>query len=73
MRNIITKSAPNPVSTFYGEHQVELIYANQYTTIEEAKSAIFEYIEIFHNLKRRHSANANVSSVAFEKMAALDA
>jgi len=34
---------------------------------------IFEYSEIFYNRKRRHSANDNISPVAFEEMAALAA
>jgi len=61
------------MESFFSRLKVELIYAHQYSTIEEAKSAIFEYIEIFYNRKRRHSANANVSPVAFEEMAALAA
>lgn len=59
-----------PMESFFSRLKVELIYANQYQTIEEAKSGIFEYIEIFYNRKRRHSANDNVSPVAFEEMAA---
>lgn len=62
-----------PMESIFSRLKVELIYANQYTTIEEAKSAIFEYIEIFYNQKNRHSANANVSSVAFGGLAALAA
>nr|MBX2849424.1 IS3 family transposase [Acidiferrobacterales bacterium] len=34
---------------------------------------IFEYIEIFYNRKRRHSANGYLSPVAFEEQAALAA
>ncbi len=33
----------------FGRFQVELIYAGQYESIEEANSGIFEYIEIFYN------------------------
>jgi putative transposase len=62
-----------PMESFFSRLKVELIYANQYATMEEAKSGIFEYIGIFYNRKRRHSANANVSPVAFEEMAALAA
>ena len=53
--------------------KVELIYAKNYSSIEEAKSSIFAYIEIFYNRKRRHSANDNMSPVAFEEKAALAA
>ena len=62
-----------PMESFFSRLKVELIYASQYQTIEKAKSGIFEYIEIFYNRKRRHSANDNVSPVAFEEMAALAA
>ena len=43
-----------PMESFFRRLKVELIYAGQYQTIEEAKSGIFEYIEIFYNRKRRH-------------------
>lgn len=61
------------MESFFNRLKVELIYANQYQTIEEAKSGIFEDIEIFYNRKRRHPANDNVSPVAFEETAALAA
>jgi len=32
------------------------ILSTTYYTFEEAKSALFEYIESFYNRKRRHSA-----------------
>ncbi len=59
-----------PMESFFSRLKVELIYANQYQTIEDAKSSIFEYIVIFYNRKRRHSANDNISPAAFEEMAA---
>jgi len=62
-----------PMESFFSRLKVELIYAQQYSTISEAKSGIFEYIEIFYNRKRRHSANDNISPVAFEERAALAA
>jgi len=34
----------------------EEVYTTTYYTFEEAKSALFEYIESFYNRKRRHSA-----------------
>ncbi|GHO71270.1 hypothetical protein KSC_101620 [Ktedonobacter sp. SOSP1-52] len=33
----------------------------------EAKIAIFEYIEVYYNRKRRHSALGYLSPVTFEK------
>ena len=62
-----------PMESFFSRLKVELIYAEQYESIDEAKSGIFEYIEIFYNRVRRHSANGYVSPAEFERMAALAA
>ena len=62
-----------PMESFYSRLKVELIYARNYQSIDEAKSGIFSYIEIFYNRKRRHSANGGLSPVAFEEKAALAA
>ena len=62
-----------PMESFFSRLKVELIYAKNYQSIEEARSGIFEYIEIFYNRKRRHSANDNLSPVEFEENAVLAA
>lgn len=59
-----------PMESFFGRLKVELVYARDFQSIEEARSAIFSYIEIFYNRKRRHSANEGISPVAFEENAA---
>jgi len=61
------------MESFYARLKVELIYAKNYQSIDEARSGIFGYIEIFYNRKRRHSANDGVSPVEFEENAALAA
>lgn len=61
------------MESFYGRLKVELIYAKRFESISEAQSAIFAYIEIFYNRKRRHSANDGMSPVEFEENAALAA
>ena len=61
------------MGAFYARQKVELIYAKNYQSIEEARSGIFGYIEIFYNRKRRHSENDGVSPVEFEETAALAA
>ena len=58
------------MDSFFGRLKVVLIYARKYCSIEEAKPGIFAYIEIFYNRKRRHSANDDMSPVAFEEKAA---
>ena len=62
-----------PMESFFSRLKVELIYAKNYQTLEEARSGIFSYIEIFYNRKRRHSANGGKSPVEFEEMMAVAA
>lgn len=42
-----------------------------YTTREDASSDVFDYIEIFYNIKRRHGFNNQLSPVEFEKRYAM--
>lgn len=58
------------MESFYSRLKVELIYAEQYASIEAVQSGIFEYIEIFYNRKRRHSALGNISPAEFERRCA---
>ena len=58
------------MGSFFSRLKVELIYAKNYRSIEEAKPGIFACIEIFYNRKRRRSANDDMSPVAFEELAA---
>ena len=44
----------------------ELVYHRQYQTRKEAKQAIFEYIQVWYNRKRRHSALGYVSPEQYE-------
>ena len=62
-----------PMESFFSRLKVELIYAQQFLSIEEAKSSIFEYIEVFYNRLRRHSSLGYVAPVEFERKAALTA
>ena len=62
-----------PMESFYSRLKVELIYAKNYQSIDEARSGIFSYIEVFYNRKRRHSANGGISPAVFEEKAALAA
>jgi len=54
------------MESFFGRFKVELIYAENYKTVEAAQSGIFEYIEIFYNRQRRHSAINNMSPHEYE-------
>ena len=42
--------------SFFKTLKSELIYHQEYKTIEQAKLAVFEYIEIWYNRKRLHSS-----------------
>jgi len=42
--------------SFFKTLKVELIYHQEYTTIQQAKLAVFEYIEVWYNRKRLHSS-----------------
>ena len=52
--------------TFFHSLKVELIHGVRYTTREEAKRAIFDYIETYYNRIRRHSSIGYMSPAAFE-------
>lgn len=62
-----------PMESFFSRLKVELIYAEQFESTQEVKSAVFEYIEVFYNRLRRHSALGYVSPAEFERNAALAA
>ena len=44
------------IESFWGRMQVELLDRKKWNTRIELANAIFEYIEVFHNRKRRHSS-----------------
>ena len=62
-----------PMESFFGRLKVECVYAKDFQSINEARSSIFSYIEIFYNRKRRHSANGGMSPADFEEQVALAA
>ena len=57
----------NAVSeSFFHTLKTELINHETYQTRSAAKQAVFEYIEVFYNRERRHSANSYLSPVNYE-------
>jgi transposase InsO family protein len=46
--------------------KTEMVYFDHFHTREDAKSAIFDYIEIFYNRQRRHSALGYLSPAEFK-------
>jgi transposase InsO family protein len=45
-----------PMESFFSSLKTELVHRTRFATRREARSAIFEYIEIFYNRQRRHSS-----------------
>lgn len=54
------------MESFFSRLKVELVYGEKYHSIEQLKSSIFEYIEIFYNRIRQHSTLGYVSPMEFE-------
>jgi putative transposase len=54
------------MESFFGTLKTELVYQEQYATRAQARLSIFEYIEVFYNRQRRHSAIGYQSPEAFE-------
>lgn len=54
------------IESFWSRMQVELLDRKRWTTRLELTNAIFEYLEIFHNRKRRHSALGMLTPVDYE-------
>ena len=45
-----------PMESFFASLKKELVHRERFKTRAQAKAAIFEYIEVFYNRQRRHSA-----------------
>jgi putative transposase len=54
--------------SFFSSLKKERVKRKIYASREEAKSEIFEYIEVFYNRKRRHSHLNQLSPMEFEKL-----
>ena len=48
--------------------KTELTYTREFENQEEAKKAIFEYIEVFYNQEGIHSANNYLSPKEYENL-----
>jgi transposase InsO family protein len=54
------------IESFWSRMQVELLDRTRWSTRIELASAIFEYLEIFHNRQRRHSSLSMLAPLEFE-------
>lgn len=50
-----------PMESFWGKLKQEWLNDKYFHTRDEAKAAVFYYIEVFYNRQRRHSANSYLS------------
>lgn len=53
--------------SFFATLKLELAYQTRWATRAEARSAVFEYIELFYNRQRRHSALGYLCPSEFER------
>jgi putative transposase len=56
-----------PVESFFASLKKELVHHEKYTSRQEAKASIFDYIEAFYNRVRRHSSLGFLSPGDFER------
>lgn len=57
-----------PVESLWASLKRELVYQRRFKTKQEAQQAIFEWIVIWYNRRRRHSSLGYISPEAFEAM-----
>ena len=57
-----------PCESFFHTLKTELCHHDNYQTRDQAQQAIFEYIEVFYNRKRRHSTVGYLAPLHFEQM-----
>lgn len=53
--------------SFFHTLKTELVYHEKYKSKAQAKSSIFEYIEVFYNRRRKHSAIEYLCPVDYER------
>jgi transposase InsO family protein len=56
------------MESFYHTLKTECVVFEDYRTRAQARSSLFDYIELFYNRQRRHSSLAYQSPVTYEKM-----
>ncbi|KPI10607.1 hypothetical protein OK006_11215 [Actinobacteria bacterium OK006] len=60
------------MESFWSSMQIELLNRKRWKTRVELANAIFEFIEIFYNRQRRHSALGYRTPIEYELLSAQD-
>jgi len=55
------------MESYFSRFKAELLEDGAFDSIEDARTEIFEYIEMYYNPVRRHSSLGNISPASFEK------
>jgi transposase InsO family protein len=58
-----------PMESFFASLKKELVHDEDYQTRAAARASVFEYIEVFYNRVRRHSALGYLSPAEYEQAA----
>jgi len=53
--------------SFFSSLKMELVHDADFATREQARAALFDYIEVFYNRRRRHSSLGYLSPVEYER------
>jgi transposase InsO family protein len=56
-----------PMESFFGRLKCEVTSGEMFTTRDQARAELFEYLEVFYNRVRRHSSLGFLSPVEFER------
>jgi hypothetical protein len=59
--------------SFFATLECELLERHRFKTQAEARSAVFEFVEGFYNLRRRHSSIGYLSPIDYERRHRSDA
>lgn len=55
------------MESFFGTLKTEMVFFEKFSNRKEAKTKIFEYIEVYYNRQRRHSTLGSLSPAEFER------
>ena len=55
------------MESYFSRFKAELLQGGAFEGLENARKEIFEYIEMYYNPVRRHSALGYISPVVFER------